>query len=75
MLKEGLTVSIFNISTFSMISCFSLFHLTEIFPKRHNSLNKTIVKHCLFVVKYLETTINTNFLTVKHYLTNCNTKN
>ena len=75
MLEEGLTVSIFNISTFSMVLCFFLLHLMKIFPKARNFCNKTVVKHCLLVVKYSETTINTKFSTVNHYLTNCNTKN
>ena len=75
MLKEGLNENIFTISTFSMVLCPFLLHLMEIFPKAHNFLNKTIVKHCLFAVKYLETTISTKFSTVNHYLTNCNTKN
>ena len=33
MLKEELTISIFNISTFSMVLCLFLLHLMEIFPK------------------------------------------
>ena len=46
----------------------------QIFPKENLFFNKTIVKHCLPAVKYFETTINTKFSTVNHYLTNCNTK-
>ena len=46
----------------------------EIFPKTHNVWNKTIVKHCLTVVKYFETMINTKFSMVNPYLTNRNTK-
>ena len=73
--KKGLTVSFFNISTFSMALCLLLLYLMEIFPKTHNFWNKTIVKQCLTVVKYFETTINTKFLMVNHYLPNCNTEN
>ena len=75
MLKEGLTDSIFNISTYSMVLYSFLLHLMEISPKAHNFLNKTISKPCSFAVNYFETTINTKFSTVKHYLTNSNTKN
>ena len=75
MLKGTLTDSIVNISTLSMVLCSFLLHLMEIFPKAHNYLNKAIVKHCLFAVKYFETRINAKFSTVNHYLTNCNTKN
>ena len=74
MLKKGLTVSIFNISAFWMVLCFFLLHLMEIFPKTHNVWNKIIIKPCLTAVKYLETTINTKFSTVNHYLTNSKTK-
>ena len=74
MLKKGLTVSIFNISAFWMVLCLFLPHLMEIFPKTHNFRNKTIVKPCLTAVKYFETTINTKFSTVNHYLTNSKTK-
>ena len=33
----------------------------EIFPKAHNFWKKTVINHCLTVVKYFETTINTKF--------------
>ena len=75
MLKEGLTDSIFKISTFSMVLCSSFLHHIEIFPKAHNFLNKAIVKQCSFVVNYFERTINTKFSTVNHCLTNSDTKN
>ena len=75
MLKIGLIVSIFNFSTFSIVLCLFLLRLMESFPKAHNFSSKTTVKHCLTVVKYFETTMNTKFSTVNHYLTNCNTKN
>ena len=70
-----LTVTILNITTFSMVLWLFLLHLMEIFPKTNNFGNKTIFKHCITVVKYIDTTINTKFSTVKHYLTNCNTTN
>ena len=75
MLKKGLTVSIFNISTFSMVLCLFLLDLMEIFRKSHNFSNKTIVKHYLTVVGYFETMTNIKLSTINHYLTNCNTKN
>ena len=75
MLKKGLTVCIFNISTFSMVLCGFLLHIVNIFPKTNNFWNKKVVKHCLTVVNYLGKAINTNFSTVNHYLTNWNTKN
>ena len=74
MLKEGLTVSIFYVSTFSMVLCFFASSNGDL-SKTHNFLNKTIFKHRLFVLKYSETAINTKFSTVNHYLTNLNTKN
>ena len=72
--KKGLTVGVFNISTISMVLCLFLLHLMQIFPKAHNFWKKTFVKHCLTVVEYFETTINTMFLTFTYYLTNCRTK-
>ena len=57
--KKGLTDGIFNISTFSMVLCSFLLSLMKIFSNAHHFLNKTIVKHSLFPVKYIETTINT----------------
>ena len=74
LLKKGLTASNFNISTFSTVLYLFLLYLMEIFPKTHNFWNKTIVKHCLTVVKYFETPIKTKFSMVNHYLTNCNIK-
>ena len=75
MLKKRLTISISNISTFSMVLCLFLLHLMEIFPKVHDFSNKNIVKHCSTIVKYFDTTINTKFPTVNHYLTSYRTKN
>ena len=74
MSKNGLTFGIFNISTFSMVLCLFLLNLMEIFQKTHNFWDKTIVKPYLTVVKYFETTINTKFSAINHYLTNFNTK-
>ena len=53
-LKSGLTVGIFDISTFSMVSSYSLLHLMEIFPVAHNFFKKHIVKHCFTVFNYVE---------------------
>ena len=75
MLKKGLIDSVFNIFTCSMVLCSFLLHLMQIFPKENHFLNKTIVKRCLFAVKYFETRSSTKFSTVNHYLTNCNTTN
>ena len=72
--KKRLNISILNISTFSMVLCLFLLYLMEIFPKTHDFWSKNIVKHCSTVVKYVETTINSKFSTVNHYLTNDNTK-
>ena len=49
--KRGLTVGIFDISTFSMGLCFFSLHLMEIFLMTQNFWEKNIVKHWLTVVK------------------------
>ena len=73
--KKRLTISFFNISTFSMFLCLFLLHITETFPKTHEFCNRKIVNHCSTVVKYFETTIKLKFSMVNHYLTKYNTKN
>ena len=75
MLKSGLSVGIFNISTFSMALCLFSLHLMEIIPMAHKFWKKNIVKHSVTVVKWFETTITTKCTTVNHYLSNCSTKN
>ena len=70
-----LIVGIFNISAFSIVLGLFLLHLTEIFPITHSFWKKNIVKRSLTVVKQFETTINTEFTAVNHYLTNCKTIN
>ena len=72
-LKKFLTVSIFNVSSFSIVLCLFLLHLMKMFGKTHNFWSKTIVKHWLTVVKNFETMINTKSSTVNHYLINYNT--
>ena len=42
--KRGLTVGIFDISTFSMTLCFFLLHLMKVFPTTQNFFGK---KYCL----------------------------
>ena len=53
MLKKGLNISIFNISTFPMLLCWFLLHQIEIFPKSHDFLNKSFVKHFSTVLSTL----------------------
>ena len=72
LLKKVLTVNIFKLSTFSMVWFLLLLHLMKIHTKTDNFWNKTIVKHFLTAVKYFETTINTKFSMLNHYLTNYN---
>ena len=62
-----LIVEISKISAFSIVLCLILLHLMEIFPITHSFWKKNIVKHSLTVVKYFETTINTEFTTVNNY--------
>ena len=73
--KKGLTIGIFNISTFSMVSNLFSLHLMYNFPKTHDFCHKHILKHCSTVVKYFKTTINTEFSIVNRYWSNCKTKN
>ena len=51
MLRSGLTVGIYDISTFSMVLCLFLLRRMEIFKIAHNFWKRNIVKNCLIVVK------------------------
>ena len=65
----------FSENVFWSVNMLVFFHLMEIFPKTRNFWNKKIVKHCLTIIKYFETTTNTKSSTANHYLTNFYTKN